>query len=115
MRIASMERNIRIPKPTDTREFLLIVADELSPRSRNHIPKRYVDMAGSQTYGRSACDHQRRSNDVWRDKPELLTEFACNCCTRVLARLDMASGRKPELRVPVIYEKNLAVVNHGKI
>jgi hypothetical protein len=39
MRIASMERYIRILKPTYTREFLLIVADDLSPRGLNDIPK----------------------------------------------------------------------------
>lgn len=110
-----MKRYIRIPKPTYTREFLLIVADGLSPSGRNDIPKRYVDMAGGQTDGRRACDHQRGGDGVCRRKPELLAEFARNCFTRVLAWLDVASCRKPELRTPVIYEKDFASVNYGKV
>jgi hypothetical protein len=110
-----MERDIRIPKPMYTCEFLLIVADELSPRRGNYIPKRYVDMAGGQADGRRACHHQRRSDGVCRRKPELLAEFARNRFARMLGWLDVASWRKPELRTPVIYEKDLASVNDGKV
>jgi hypothetical protein len=115
MRIASIERYIRIPKPTYAREFLLIVADELSPRGRNDIPKRYVDMAGGQADGRRACDHQRRGDGVCRSKSELLAEFARNCFARVFVWFDVASRRKPELGILVIYEKDFASVNDGKV
>jgi hypothetical protein len=110
-----MERHIGIAKPAYIREFLLIVVDALIARGRDDVPQRYVNMAGSESDGRSACDHQGFSDVMPSNKTELLAKLARYCFSGMFLRLDVASGWEPELRSFVIYEKDVASVNYGKI
>ena len=87
-----MERHIRIAEPAYIREFLLIVVDALTPGSLDDVPQRYVNVARSETDGRSACDHQWFSDVMPSNKTELLAKFARYCFTGMLLWLDVASG-----------------------
>jgi hypothetical protein len=104
VRVTATERHIRIPKPLYTRELLLIEIDALIPLGADDIPQRYIYMAKGRTYGRCASNHQRFRDAMSRNKPQFLMEFARYSFSRVLARLDMTSGREPELCVFVVHE-----------
>src|SRR5258707_13554065 len=110
-----MERHIRIPKPAYTSEFVLIVVDALGPRGCDDVPKRYVNMTSGETNRRRARHHQRLRNVVCRNKPKFLAELAHYCIARAFPWLHVASGREPELRAFVIYEKNSAAVKHIEV
>jgi hypothetical protein len=110
-----MERHIRIAEPAYIREFLLIVVDALTPRGLDDVPQRYVNVARSETDGRSACDHQRFCDVMLGSKTELLAKLARYRCSGMFLRLDVASGWEPELRSFVIYEKDVASVNYSKV
>jgi hypothetical protein len=115
VRVASTKRHIRIPKPAHISEFVLIIVDGLTPRGRDDVPKRHVNVARGEARGHRACDHQRLFNVVRSTKPEFLAKFARHCISRMFPWLDVTSRRQPELRTFVIYEKNFAAVYHGKV
>ena len=110
-----MERHVRITKPVYAREFLLIILDALSPRGRDDVPQRYVNVAGSETDGPSACEHQRFSDVVFRNKAEFLAQLARYRFSGVFLRLNVTSWWEPELRIFVIYEQDVVSINYGKV
>ena len=110
-----MERHLRIAEPAYIRELLLIVVDALTPRGLDDVPQRYVNVPRSEADRRSACDHQRLGDVMLSRKIELLAELARYCFSGMFLWLDVASGWKPELRTFVIYEKDVASVNHSKV
>jgi hypothetical protein len=110
-----MERHIRIAEPAYIREFLLIVVDALTARSLDDVPQRYINVARSETDGRSACDHQRFRDVMLSNKTELLAKLARYGFPGMFLWLDVASGREPELRRFMIHEKDVASVNYRKV
>jgi hypothetical protein len=110
-----MEWDVRIAEPAYILEFLLIVVDALTSRSLDDVPQRYVNVAGSETDGRSARDHQWFSDVMLSDKTELLAKLARYRCSGMFLWLYVASGWEPELRSFVIYEKDVASVNYSKV
>ena len=111
-----MERHIRIAKPGYTLEFLLIVADVLSPKSRDDVPQRYINVARGETDGVVVHVTIKGSSDIMPgSEPEFLKEFALYCLSRMFIWLDVASRWEPELRTFVIHKEDLASVNNGEI
>jgi hypothetical protein len=115
MWIASMEWHIRIRKPAYTSQFVFVVSNGLSSSRRDYVPKRYVNVACGEADRCRARDHQWFCDIMRSNKPKFFTEFAPHRISRMFPRLNVASGREPELRTFVIHEQDFPAVDHGEI
>ena len=104
MRLAAVERRLRIGKPLHAAEFLLIEIDPLIALGGDHIPQRHINMPSGQADGRSTCDHQWFGDVVSGNQAEFFKELALHGLSRMFSRLDVAARREPELRTFVIHE-----------
>jgi hypothetical protein len=72
-------------------------------------------VAGSETDGRGACEHQWFSDVVFSGNTEFLEQLAPYCFSGVFLRLNVTSGWEPELRTLVFYEKDVASIHNSKV
>ena len=115
MGVTAMRRRVSEGEPFGRMELAYIDPQGLSAVRPHDIPERDVDMPGGEADRRRACDHKRRFDRVLGCDAQLFLQLPDDGRPRVLARLDVAPGRQPKLRVPVVHQEDMPGIDDGEI
>lgn len=116
MGLAAMGRRRLEREPAHVDELVPVELDRDRPVAGDNIPERHIGVAGCETDGVGDGHHRGRRHGRDRDHDsEFLTQFPDHRRPRMLVDLHVATGRQPQLRIPVIDKKDVSLVDDSEV